>query len=375
MNPSPPAADVWVVVGTRPDVIKQAPVYLACRERLGADRVALVGTGQHRELLAQALSHFELELDFNLDVMEPDQPLTDVSAAIVGGFGTILRRAAPRYLVVQGDTSTAAMAAWAAFQEGVPVAHNEAGLRSFDLTSPFPEEANRRLISMVASLHFAPTERARDNLLAEHVAPDSIHVTGNPGVDALLFTLARPSGEEVAGLASAIADRGSKLVLLTAHRRENMGDPMDRWFAALADFVQSRPDLELVYPIHLNNAGRAEAARHLMCDRVHLVQPLGYAATCQLLARCHFVITDSGGIQEEAAALDLSTVVCRTTTERPEAIDAGCAVLAGTTPEPLREALDWAYLRGSGNGGPIRPVFGDGRSGARIAELLEERLP
>jgi len=367
--------DVWILVGTRPDVIKQAPLLLACRERLGHDRVALVGTGQHRELLEQALAHFDLELDCNLDVMEVDQPLTEVSASIVRGIGALLRRGAPRYVVVQGDTSTAAMAAWAAFQQGVPVAHNEAGLRSFDLANPFPEEANRRLISMVSSIHFAPTERARSNLLAERVDADGIHVTGNTGIDALLMTLERPPSNDVTEVATAASAHGRKLVLLTAHRRENKGTPMDRWFATLAAFLKAREDVELVYPMHLSGAGQAEAERHLRCcDRVRLVGPLDYAATCHLLAHCHFVITDSGGIQEEAAALDVPTVVCRRTTERIEAIEAGCAVLAGTDPEPLRGALEWAYARGGERRSEIRTIFGDGHSSARIAEILEEKL-
>jgi UDP-N-acetylglucosamine 2-epimerase len=367
---------VWVLVGTRPEVIKQAPVYNACREALGPDRVALIGTGQHRELLSQALHDFDLELHENLDVMQPEQTPIAATAAILAGLEPLIADRAPSWVVVQGDTTSAAMAAWAAFHAGVRVAHNEAGLRSYDLQQPFPEEANRKLISVVADEHFAPTEHARRALLAEGCRDDRIHVTGNPGIDSFLSTLEKPLTPQVAEIVEAADAGGRRLVLMTAHRRENRGPGMDDWFATLAEFLGDHAELELVYPMHPNRAGHDAALRHLSGHpRVRLVDPLDYRDNCQLLSRSSFTITDSGGIQEEAATLEIPVVVCRRATERPEAVDAGIAHLAGTDHGPLREALDWALDRAlSHPRAGINPIFGDGKAGPRIARVLAERL-
>ena len=367
---------VWVLVGTRPEVIKQAPVFLACREALGADGVALIGTGQHRELLEQALDHFGLRLDANLDVMRPGQTPTAAAAAILSGLEPLIVDAAPSWMVVQGDTTSAAMAAWAAFNAGVRVAHNEAGLRSYDLQHPFPEEANRKLISVVADEHFVPTEHARRALIAEGYRDECVHVTGNTGIDAFLMTLAKPAPPRVTELADRAEAAGRRVVLMTAHRRENRGAGMDEWFATLAEFLDEHAELELVYPLHPNRAAEPATRRHLQDHpRVRLVDPLDYDETCHLLSRSLFTITDSGGIQEEAATLEIPVVVCRQATERPEAVDAGIAHLVGTHHDPLRDGLEWALARARTHPRvDINPIFGDGHAGPRIATILGERL-
>jgi UDP-N-acetylglucosamine 2-epimerase (non-hydrolysing) len=365
-----------VLVGTRPEVIKQAPVYIACRDAFGPERVSLIGTGQHRELLDLALADFDLALDTDLGIMRADQTPTSAAAAILTGLEPLLAEEPPAWIVVQGDTTSAAMAAWAAFHAGAGVAHNEAGLRTYDLAQPFPEEANRKLISAVATEHFAPTEHARRALLAEGCPAERIHVTGNPGIDALRMTLAKPEPARVAELVAGAARDGRELVLMTAHRRENRDEGMEEWFATLAAFLDEHPELEVVYPMHPNRAGYAAAVHHLRDrPRVRIVDPLNYTETCHLLRRCRFTITDSGGIQEEGATLGVPVVVCRRVTERPEAVEAGAAYLASTEAEPLRLALDWAYERSAGRSpDTFEEIFGDGHAAERIARLLRERF-
>lgn len=374
--PAEPRSRVWVLVGTRPEALKQAPVYLALREALGADRVRLIGTGQHRELLEQALANFGLSLDEDLHTMEPHQTPISTSAAILGRLEPLLERDRPEWIVVQGDTTSAAMAAWAGFHAGARIAHNEAGLRTYDLAQPFPEEANRKLIAVVAELHFAPTERAREALLAEGVPDRAIHVTGNPGIDALRVTLAQPAPPRIDELTGAVRSAGRELVLMTAHRRENQGPGMEEWFATLAAFLGEHPELELVYPMHPNRAGEAAARHHLRAlGAVRIEEPFGYAETCHLLRHCRFVITDSGGIQEEAATLGVPVVVCRRATERPEAVDVGLAALAGTDAGPLSRALRWAHDRGTSDREEhFTPIFGDGHAADRIVRILSGEM-
>jgi UDP-N-acetylglucosamine 2-epimerase (non-hydrolysing) len=375
----------WILVGTRPEAIKQAPLFKSFVERFGADQVALIGTGQHRELLEQALAHFSLRLDHNLDIMEPDQSLTAASVAVLKGMDGLFRQHRPEWLVVQGDTTSAAMAGWAAFQHGVKVAHNEAGLRSYDLAHPFPEEANRRLLSVVAAIHLAPTERAREALLREGVKPEKIPVVGNTGIDALRYTLGLPTPPRAAGILADCAQAGLQPVLLTAHRRENQGEGMDRWFKALAQFLVKHPHVALIYPCHPNNSARAAADQHLApLKQVFILPALDYGETCHLLARCWFVVTDSGGIQEEAATLGVPVVVCRKTTERMEAVDAGLARLAGTETESVLKVMEWAHAKGPAEAQERHlatapslrnPIFGDGYSSARITQLIANESP
>lgn len=362
---------IWILVGTRPEVIKQVPLYLACRERYGQNGVALVGTGQHRELLHQALAPFGVQLDVNLDVMKPNQSLTRSAADILTGMDTLFAQTKPEWIVVQGDTSSAAMAAIAAFHHGVRVAHNEAGLRSYDLLQPFPEECNRKLIAVVADLHLAPTTKAMGALRKEGIPEDRMCLVGNTGIDAMMMMLARPAPAAAAELLTDIRKMNCAPVLLTAHRRENKAERVDAWFRALAEFVEAHKDLVLVYPMHPNNIGRDAADRHLRkLDRVRIVEPLDYPSTCHMLQASRFVVTDSGGIQEEGATLGLPVVVCRNTTERAEAVEAGYARLVGTDVKAVLEGMEWANTRGAQPRTQTWP-FGDGKSSARIAALLE----
>lgn len=366
---------IWILVGTRPDVIKQMPVYLACCEKFGRDKVALIGTGQHRELLDQALDHFDLHLNHDLQVMKSGGTLNELAAAILQGMELLLRVQTPDWLVVQGDTTSAAMACWAGFQNHVKVAHSEAGLRSYNLQHPYPEEANRRLISLVADLHFAPTKDAKNVLLAEGIDPDRVLLTGNPGIDALRMTLDMPESEVSREIRERIERDQLKAVLLTAHRRENKGEGMAQWFEALGRFLERHTDLALIYPIHPNLAASGPAEKFLASNpRVFMKSSLTYAETCHLLECCQFVVTDSGGIQEEAAALGIPAVVCRKATERHEAIRAGLARLAGTLTEQVLEAMEWAYqtprLKAKER---FHSFYGDGYSAQRIAEQLASR--
>ena len=361
----------WILVGTRPEVIKQVPLYFELVRRFGKEKVALVGTGQHKELLEQALSHFGVHLDFNLNIMKPNQTLSSSSAAVLEGLDELFLKSKPEWLIVQGDTTSAAMAAWAAFQSGVMVAHNEAGLRSYDLDHPFPEEGNRRHIAIVAKAHFAPTEMARQALLNEGVPAQNIFLTGNTGIDALKWTLEQHAPESISQLLKVVKDAGQKPVLLTAHRRENKA-AMDAWFETLAKFIVSNPELSLIYPIHPNHTAKPAAEKHLShLKQVHMIPAIHYGETCHLLSECEFVITDSGGIQEEASTLGLPVVICRKTTERMEAVNEGVARLAGTDPDSIRKSMQWAKNLGRPEKRGIqRNIFGDGFAAQRIADQL-----
>jgi UDP-N-acetylglucosamine 2-epimerase (non-hydrolysing) len=369
---------IWILVGTRPEVIKQAPVYIEAVHQLGRENVGLIGTGQHRELLDQALQHFNISLDHNLGVMRSGQSLSESSVAILSGMAQLFTQFKPDWLVVQGDTSSAAMAAWAAFQCGVRVAHNEAGLRSYDLQHPFPEEANRRLIAVVADLHFAPTEKARESLLKEGVPPGKIKVTGNTGIDALRMTLEMGQPSSVTKILDLCRENHLEPVLLTAHRRENMGEGMDQWFQALAQILRSHQNLALIYPIHPNNAARPAAEKHLAgLQQVFIMPAINYAETCHVLNQCRFVVTDSGGIQEEASAMGIPVVVCRKTTERSEAVEFGIAHLSGIETESILDGMAWAYKKSAfprtSTGRLIYDLFGDGNSAKTIVNLLTNR--
>ena len=361
----------WILVGTRPEVIKQIPLYFELVRQQGPENVALIGTGQHRELLDQALAHFNVKLTLNLNIMQANQTLASSSAAVLEGMGALFQKNKPEWIIVQGDTTSAAMAAWAAFQAGVKVAHNEAGLRSYNLQHPFPEEANRRLISVVADLHFAPTERAKKALIKEGVDARKIYITGNTGIDALRWTLNQPRPDSVHSLLLDLKENGLKPVLLTAHRRENK-ESMDEWFQALTQFLGLNPGLALVYPIHPNHAAKPAADKYFTGARqVRIIPATSYGETCHLLSECEFVVTDSGGIQEEASTMGLPVVVCRKTTERMEAVDAGMARLAGTETQSVLAAMNWALQKGRPKKAGINyDIFGDGFAATKIAYRL-----
>jgi UDP-N-acetylglucosamine 2-epimerase (non-hydrolysing) len=367
---------VAIVLGTRPEVIKLAPVVLALRESEELAPV-VISTGQHRSMLDQALAAFGIAPDLDLELMAPNQTLEDLTARALVRMKGALAAVRPSWVVVQGDTTTALAAAMASFYARVPVAHVEAGLRSGDPSSPFPEEMNRRMIDQIADLLLAPTDGARQRLLGEGFAPERVHMTGNTVVDALIAVRERIRLNPISipGLPEERA-MGKRIVLVTAHRRESFGGPMVDMLQALRQLARDNPGVLLVYPVHLN-PNVDGPARAILGDeeRVLLLPPLGYLEFVALLERAHLVLTDSGGVQEEAPTFGVPILVMRDNTERPEGIAAGVARLVGTSGESiLREATRLlgdpdAYRAMSAAVNP----YGDGQSARRIARLLEPR--
>ncbi len=370
MSLTPPL--VLVVIGTRPEAIKLAPIVQSLL-RHSAVRVKVCLTGQHRELLAQGLAGFNLPVDCNLEVMTDNQSGPEVTAGILERLSRVLETWRPALMLVQGDTTTAMAAAMTGFQMRVPVAHVEAGLRSHDLEQPWPEEMNRRLISQLASLHFAPTEGARTHLLAEGIPESTVHVTGNSVIDALQDALAhlKNNPELVKPVAPLlIPDSERLLVLVTVHRRENLGSRL-QYIGEALESLAARGDCHVIFPAHPNPAILRLAA-HLRDRTRHLtvIQPLEYFPFIALLQRSDFILTDSGGIQEEATALGKPVLVLRDRTERPELLDAGNGRLIGTAPETIVAAAE-ALIADS----RLRETmtrrsdsFGDGHTAARITE-------
>ena len=371
-------ARVMVVFGTRPEAIKMAPVVHALQRdpRIATD---VVVTAQHRQMLDQVLELFRIAPAEDLDLMRPGQGLVDLFARVLHGMHDVLERRKPDLLLVHGDTSTTFASALAAFYRHVPVAHVEAGLRTGDMRAPWPEEMNRRLTAPLAALHFAPTESSRRNLAREGIR-DGIHVTGNTVIDALLEVAERLRNDPA--LASGIAARfpflspQRRMVLVTAHRRENFGAGFERICLALRDIAEQR-DVDIVYAVHLNPSVQEPVRRILGdCPRVHLVEPQDYLPFVWLATRCHVVLTDSGGIQEEAPSLGKPVLVLREVTERPEAVDAGTVRLVGTDRERIvSEALRLlddpdAHARMAQAHNP----YGDGRAAARIAAIVANYL-
>ncbi len=383
--PSNPTSDrirVLTVLGTRPEAIKLAPVVMACQSERQIDHCLCV-TGQHREMLDQVLQVFGLTPDVDLKLMRPGQNLTQLTADVLVGVRNSIRQFSPHWVIVQGDTTdttTAFAGALAAFYEKVAVVHVEAGLRTGNLMSPWPEEMNRRLITQIARLHCAPTEWAAGNLRREGVPEADILVTGNTVIDALHWVSARPEGdaalmERLGNSSRDVLSGARRIVLVTGHRRENL----DLGLAAMCDtlaILAARGDLEIVFPVHLNpQVQRTVHERLGNSPRVHLLQPLDYLSFVALLRRAHLVITDSGGLQEEAPGLGKPVLVTRDTTERPEAIEAGTALLVGTSAEALlTESLrllddDAAYARMA----CARNPFGDGHAATRTIRAMMER--
>jgi len=374
---------IMTVLGTRPEAIKLAPVLLALREQADVRSVLCV-SGQHREMLDPMLANFDLRADRDLALMQAGQSLAHITQAVMAGVGAALQTERPDWLLVQGDTSTAMAAALAAFHERVPVAHVEAGLRTYDTSRPWPEEVNRRLISPIAALHFAPTEAAAQNLLREGLPQRDVIVTGNTVIDALHLMLARPDAsaaldallqQRAPALLAENAALQRRIVLVTLHRRETLGAPLHELCTALATLA-ARGDVEVVFPVHLNpQVQQVVQATLAGRPQVHLLPPLDYRHFLALLQRCHLVLTDSGGLQEEAAALSKPVVVARDRTERPEALQAGTAVLGGTQGAALlrvcNELLDdeVLYQRMSQAVNP----FGDGQAAQRIVAALLAR--
>jgi UDP-N-acetylglucosamine 2-epimerase (non-hydrolysing) len=361
---------IMSLFGTRPEAIKMAPVVRLLKNAEWAEQVVAV-TGQHREMLDQVLEIFDIQPDIDLDLMTHGQSLSELTGRTLQAVTSVLRDTAPGLLLVQGDTTSAFAGALAAFYEQIPVAHVEAGLRSFDHYNPFPEEINRRLVSVVAELHFPPTQRARENLLAEGVPDARIHVTGNTVVDALLATSSSP---RLADLPPAVElPLGQRLILVTLHRRESWGTPMADICASLRGILDAFPGVSLLFPMHRNPVVRQVVVPILGAHpRAHLVEPLDYLQFVKAMTRCHLIVTDSGGIQEEAPALAKPVLVLRDTTERPEAIEAGTARLVGTARDAVFEAVSDlltdppAYHAMAHAASP----FGDGQAAERIARVL-----
>lgn len=358
------------VVGTRPEAIKMAPVIEALRQECWARPYVLV-TAQHREMLDQVMQLFGIEADDDLNVMRPNQQLPALTAQLITGLDAAFARARPDAVLAQGDTTTVLCAALVAFYRRVPFGHVEAGLRTGDLGSPFPEEANRVLASRVTRWHFAPTASACGNLLREGIDPGAVHVTGNTVIDALLRVAPRARGIDLAFAA------GKRLVLMTAHRRENFGAPMAEVMTAVRELADRFVDLAVLYPVHPNPNVKEPAERILGGHpRIRLVPPLDYEPFVAAMSAAYLVLTDSGGVQEEAPALGKPVLVLRNETERPEAVEAGVVQLVGPVRERIVDAVatlltDAAAYRAMARG--VSP-YGDGRAAGRIVDVLGRAL-
>jgi UDP-N-acetylglucosamine 2-epimerase (non-hydrolysing) len=362
---------VLIVCGTRPEVIKLAPVVEALRGRAS---VRVCATGQHREMLQLALRDFAIEPDIRLDVMSAGQSLNVLASRLLAALDTVIVDEQPDWVVVQGDTTTAFCAGLAAFQRGIQVAHVEAGLRTGDLDSPFPEEANRQLLARIAGFHFAPTMRARDALLAEGIPLADIRVTGNTVVDAVAMIASgwgRGAPKSAAALAEVLGNAPS--VLVTCHRRENFGGVLAGICDMLARLGERYPEHCWVFPVHLNPAVRGPVHERLSgLANLHLLDPVDYPTTLWLQQRSRLVVTDSGGIQEEAPSFGVPVVVMRRHTERAEGVEQGFATLAGQDPRQIETAVA-AWLKDAGRREALRRrpnPYGDGQAGRRIAAAL-----
>lgn len=372
---------VLTVFGTRPEAIKMAPLalQLAADERFNA-KVCV--TAQHREMLDQVLDLFELKPDFDLNLMKPGQDLTDVTTGILQGMKNVFAEFKPDIVLVHGDTATTFAATLAAYYQQIPVGHVEAGLRTGNIYSPWPEEGNRKLTGALAEKHFAPTSNSQQNLLNEGINANRIYVTGNTVIDALLEVIKKldtnqPLAAELAERFSFL-DANKKMVLVTGHRRESFGGGFERICQALANTAKQHPEIEIVYPMHLNPNVREPVNRLLAeVNNIHLIEPLDYLPFVYLMNRSHIILTDSGGIQEEAPSLGKPVLVMRDTTERPEAVAAGTVKLVGTNTDTITNELhnlltdQAAYQQMSVAHNP----YGDGKACQRIIEaLLQEQL-
>ncbi|MGB1110917.1 MAG: non-hydrolyzing UDP-N-acetylglucosamine 2-epimerase [Gammaproteobacteria bacterium] len=363
------------VFGTRPEAIKMAPVVEALYRSERHECLVCV-TAQHREMLDQVLELFEIEPDFDLNIMAPGQNLTDITTAVLRGMEKVLSEAKPDWVLVHGDTTTTSAAALAAFYQKIPVGHVEAGLRTGNIYSPWPEEMNRRLAGAITSKHFAPTETARQNLLAENVAERNVVVTGNTVIDALLTVVDKVRTDD--SLAAEMDKRfsmlhpGKRLVLVTGHRRESFGGGFERICQALARIAE-RDDVQVLYPVHLNPNVREPVFRILGdLDNVHLIEPVDYLPFVYLMNRSELIITDSGGIQEEAPSLGKPVLVMRDTTERPEAVDAGTARLVGTDVDMIANTAIELLSNPDAYDAMAKAhnPYGDGEASRRIVEAL-----
>ena len=359
---------VMLVFGTRPEAIKMCPLVNELKTRDNIETIVCV-TGQHRQMLDQVLEAFHVVPDYDLSIMKDKQTLFDITTSILNRIKAVLDEERPDVVLVHGDTSTTFVTALACFYLQIPVGHVEAGLRTYNLYSPYPEEFNRQAVSIISQYNFAPTEFSRQNLVNEGKKPDTIYVTGNTAIDALKTTVRRDYSHPELEWAS-----DSRLILITAHRRENLGEPMRHMFRAIRRVMDEHPDVKAIYPIHMNPVVR-ETANEILGDddRIHLIEPLDVLDFHNFMDRSFMILTDSGGIQEEAPSLGKPVLVMRDTTERPEGIAAGTLKLVGTEEEAiyrnfkllLEDAQEYAKMSGASN------PYGDGFACRRIVDILE----
>lgn len=362
---------VMVVFGTRPEAIKMAPLVLELQKHSDSIETITVVTAQHRQMLDQVLETFSIEPHYDLDIMGKNQSLLDITGKILEKFDPVVKQELPDIILVHGDTTTTFVASLVAFYNQVRIGHVEAGLRTFDKYSPFPEEMNRQMTDNLADLYFAPTSESKENLLKENHPESAIVITGNTAIDALKLTVQSDYYHEVLDQ----LDTDKKLVLVTMHRRENQGQPMRNVFTALREMVDLHQEIEVVYPVHLSPAVQ-ETANDILAghDRIHLIEPLDVLDFHNLASRSYFIMTDSGGVQEEAPSLGKPVLVLRDTTERPEGVRAGTLKLVGTDPVRVKEAMaailtdETLYRQMSQAPNP----YGDGRASERIVQSIQQ---
>ena len=362
---------VMVVFGTRPEAIKMAPLVLELQKHSDSIETITVVTAQHRQMLDQVLETFSIKPHYDLDIMGQNQSLLDITGKILEKFDPIVKQERPDMILVHGDTTTTFAASLVAFYNQVRIGHVEAGLRTFDKYSPFPEEMNRQMTDNLADLYFAPTSESKENLLKENHPESAIVITGNTAIDALKLTVQSDYYHEVLDQ----LDPDKKLVLVTMHRRENQGHPMRNVFTALREMVDLHQEIEVVYPVHLSPAVQ-EAAKDILAghDRIHLIEPLDVLDFHNLASRSYFIMTDSGGVQEEAPSLGKPVLVLRDTTERPEGVRAGTLKLVGTNPVRVKDAMaalltdETLYRQMSQAPNP----YGDGRASERIVQSIQQ---
>ena len=359
---------VMLVFGTRPEAIKMCPLVNELKTRKTINTVVCV-TGQHRQMLDQVLDAFQVVPDYDLSIMKDKQTLFDITTNILNRIGEVLEQVKPDVVLVHGDTSTTFVTALACFYKQIPVGHVEAGLRTYNIYSPYPEEFNRQAVSIISQYNFAPTQLSKDNLLREGKAESTIYITGNTAIDALKTTVREDYTHKELEWAE-----GSRLIMITAHRRENLGQPMHNMFRAIRRVLEEHPDVKAIYPIHMNPVVRQAAEEELGgCDRIHIIEPLEVLDFHNFLARSYLILTDSGGIQEEAPSLGKPVLVMRDTTERPEGIAAGTLKLVGTDESVIYDNFKLllvnqeAYEKMSKSSNP----YGDGYASKRITDILE----
>ncbi|MEI2414083.1 UDP-N-acetylglucosamine 2-epimerase (non-hydrolyzing) [Ligilactobacillus salivarius] len=357
------------VFGTRPEAIKMAPLVLELQKQSQRFEAITTVSAQHREMLDQVLDIFHIKPDYDLNIMHARQTLTDITSNVLINLDKILKEAKPDIVLVHGDTTTTFAASVAAFYNQIPIGHVEAGLRTWEKYSPYPEEMNRQMTDAMTDLYFAPTNQSKANLLKENHKEDNIYITGNTAIDALKQTVDKEYHHDILDKVSP----DNKLILLTMHRRENQGEPMRRVFKVIREVVESREDVEVIYPVHLSPAVQ-EAAKEILgnTERIHLISPLDVVDFHNLAARSYFIMTDSGGVQEEAPSLGKPVLVLRDTTERPEGVEAGTLKLVGTESEKVKEEMeelldnDAEYQRMAQAKNP----YGDGKASERILDAI-----